>query len=137
MDLGGLRMCFKYQELDKGAFFVGSADGELVYAEFIKPEGEENPDYTKSCVQVCVCECVCLYELKCTEAVLYGWDGRLHACLGEEFEVHRVVFVCVCVCACIYVNDRRCIEAVVNRGKVDVCVRVWYRRTQTAARAVC
>lgn len=52
MDLGGLRMCFKFKELDKGAFFVGSADGELVYAEFIRPEGEENPEYTKSCVQV-------------------------------------------------------------------------------------
>ncbi|KAF5836394.1 hypothetical protein DUNSADRAFT_5963 [Dunaliella salina] len=51
MDLGGLRMCFNFRELDKGAFFVGSADGELAYAEFVRPEGEENPEYTKSCVQ--------------------------------------------------------------------------------------
>eukprot|EP00983_Pelagomonas_calceolata_P058148 1145378-Pelagomonas_calceolata.AAC.3 len=51
MDLGGLRMCFNFRELDKGAFFVGSADGELVYAEFVRPEGEDNPEYTKSCVQ--------------------------------------------------------------------------------------
>jgi len=51
MDLGGTRFCFNFRDLDKGLFFVGSFDGELVYADFIKPEGEDNPDYTKSCIQ--------------------------------------------------------------------------------------
>lgn len=33
-------MCFHLRALDsQHAFFVGSADGELVYADMVKPEG--------------------------------------------------------------------------------------------------
>ena len=52
MDLGGSCFCFNFKDLDRGLFYVGSSDGELVYADFIKPDGEENPDYSKSCLQV-------------------------------------------------------------------------------------
>ncbi|GIL86238.1 hypothetical protein Vretimale_13768 [Volvox reticuliferus] len=51
MDLGGTRLAFDFRRLEHGMFFAGSFDGELVYADFIKPEGEENPDYAKSCLQ--------------------------------------------------------------------------------------
>ncbi|GLC44506.1 hypothetical protein PLESTB_000065900 [Pleodorina starrii] len=51
MDLGGTRLAFDFRRLEQGMFFAGSFDGELVYADFIKPEGEENPDYAKSCLQ--------------------------------------------------------------------------------------
>lgn len=54
MDLGGTRLAFDFRRLEagQGLFYAGSFDGELVYADFIKPEGEENPDYAKSCLQV-------------------------------------------------------------------------------------
>lgn len=53
MDLGGTRLAFDFRRLEagQGLFYAGSFDGELVYADFIKPEGEENPDYAKSCLQ--------------------------------------------------------------------------------------
>lgn len=54
MDLGGTRLAFDFRRLEQGMFFAGSFDGELVYADFVKPEGEENPDYAKSCLQVVV-----------------------------------------------------------------------------------
>eukprot|EP00798_Chlamydomonas_sp_ICE-L_P031615 gene31615-6811_t len=46
------RLCFDFKQLDLGNFFVGSFDGELVYADFVRPEGEDNPDYSKSCNQI-------------------------------------------------------------------------------------
>ncbi|KXZ55747.1 hypothetical protein GPECTOR_2g1297 [Gonium pectorale] len=51
MDLGGTRLAFDFRRLEQGMFYAGSFDGELVYADFVKPEGEENPDYAKSCLQ--------------------------------------------------------------------------------------
>lgn len=51
MDLGGTRFAFDPKRIDQGLFFVGSFDGELVYADFVKPEHEENPDYAKSTLQ--------------------------------------------------------------------------------------
>lgn len=50
MDLGGAKICFNFTSLDSGQFYVGSTDGELVYADFVKPEGVENPDYCKFCL---------------------------------------------------------------------------------------
>lgn len=52
MDLGGTKLAFDFRKLEQGMFYAGSFDGELVYADFVKPEGEENPDYAKSCLQV-------------------------------------------------------------------------------------
>jgi hypothetical protein len=52
MDLGGTKLAFDFKRLEAGLFFAGSFDGELVYADFVKPDGEENPDYAKSCLQV-------------------------------------------------------------------------------------
>ncbi len=37
-DLGGMRTCFNLKDTLKTTFFVGSTDGELVYADWIKPE---------------------------------------------------------------------------------------------------
>ena len=37
-DLGATRACFNLKDTLKTTFFVGSADGELVYADWIKPE---------------------------------------------------------------------------------------------------
>ncbi len=51
MDLGGTKLAFDFRKLEQGMFYAGSFDGELVYADFVKPEGEENPDYAKSCLQ--------------------------------------------------------------------------------------
>jgi len=52
MDLGGMRMCFHVRALDTHhEFFVGSADGELVCSELVKPDGEENPDYMRYALQ--------------------------------------------------------------------------------------
>jgi hypothetical protein len=45
-------MAFQLNALEKGMMCVGSADGELVHAGFVRPEGEENPDYVKNSVQV-------------------------------------------------------------------------------------
>ncbi|KAL0054665.1 hypothetical protein WJX82_000717 [Trebouxia sp. C0006] len=50
-DLGALHTCFNLKDTLKTTFFVGSSDGELVYADWIKPEGEEHPDYSKACVR--------------------------------------------------------------------------------------
>lgn len=47
-----MRMCFNFKDIDKGLFYVSSFDGELVYADFVKPEGEDNPDYCKAVMQV-------------------------------------------------------------------------------------
>ncbi|MEW5301410.1 MAG: hypothetical protein WDW36_004270 [Sanguina aurantia] len=51
MDLGGVKCCFNFNNLDSGLLSVGSFDGELVLTDFVKPEGEDNPDYMKSCLQ--------------------------------------------------------------------------------------
>lgn len=37
-DLAAMRACFNLKDTLKTTFFVGSADGELVYADWIKPE---------------------------------------------------------------------------------------------------
>lgn len=37
-DLAAVRACFNLKDTLKTTFFVGSADGELVYADWIKPE---------------------------------------------------------------------------------------------------
>ena len=37
-DVGGVRSCFNLKDTLKTTFFVGSSDGELVYADWIKPE---------------------------------------------------------------------------------------------------
>lgn len=37
-DLGALHSCFNLKDTLKTTFFVGSCDGELVYADWIKPE---------------------------------------------------------------------------------------------------
>lgn len=37
-DLGAVRSCFNLKDSLKTSFFVGSSDGELVYADWIKPE---------------------------------------------------------------------------------------------------
>ena len=37
-DLAATRACFNLKDTLKTTFFVGSADGELVYADWIKPE---------------------------------------------------------------------------------------------------
>lgn len=37
-DLGALHTCFNLKDTLKTTFFVGSSDGELVYADWIKPE---------------------------------------------------------------------------------------------------
>ena len=37
-DLGAVRSCFNLKDTLKTTFFVGSSDGELVYADWIKPE---------------------------------------------------------------------------------------------------
>lgn len=52
LDLGGTRICFNQQALEGGLFMVGSYDGELVNATFVRPEGDENTDQVKSCLQV-------------------------------------------------------------------------------------
>eukprot|EP00199_Chlamydomonas_sp_CCMP681_P000882 CAMPEP_0119110888 /NCGR_PEP_ID=MMETSP1180-20130426/32687_1 /TAXON_ID=3052 ORGANISM="Chlamydomonas cf sp, Strain CCMP681" /NCGR_SAMPLE_ID=MMETSP1180 /ASSEMBLY_ACC=CAM_ASM_000741 /LENGTH=447 /DNA_ID=CAMNT_0007097533 /DNA_START=21 /DNA_END=1364 /DNA_ORIENTATION=- len=53
MDLGGTKMCFRPADLEHGLFFLGSADGELVHADYVRPEGPDgdNPDYVKSITQ--------------------------------------------------------------------------------------
>lgn len=52
MDLGSSRFCFNPQALDKGLFSIASFDGELVHGQYLKPDGEENPEATKSIIQV-------------------------------------------------------------------------------------
>ena len=54
MELGGTRMCFNAQQLEAGIFNIASFDGELIHAQYNKPDGDENADYIKSSVQVCV-----------------------------------------------------------------------------------
>ncbi|KAG1670681.1 hypothetical protein FOA52_010956 [Chlamydomonas sp. UWO 241] len=54
MDLGGTCFCFNPKQLEKGAFCIGSFDGELVNGNYLKPDssGEnESSDCTKSIVQ--------------------------------------------------------------------------------------
>lgn len=44
-DLGAVRSCFNLKDTLKTTFFVGSSDGELVYADWIKPEVRCNNNY--------------------------------------------------------------------------------------------
>ena len=48
-DLGALHTCFNLKDTLKTTFFVGSSDGELVYADWIKPEV-----ITGCCHSICV-----------------------------------------------------------------------------------
>ena len=58
-------MCFNAQQLEAGIFNIASFDGELIHAQYNKPDGDENADYIKSSVQVCVCSvlCVCVISI--------------------------------------------------------------------------
>jgi len=63
-DLGALRTCFNLKDTLKTTFFVGSSDGELVYADWIKPEVIIYPCLLKrhfSCLLDCV-DCVSLHS---------------------------------------------------------------------------
>ena len=53
MELGSTRLCFNMQQLEVGIFNVASFDGELLHAQYNKPEGDEHSDYVKSSIQVC------------------------------------------------------------------------------------
>ncbi len=62
-DLGALHTCFNLKDTLKTTFFVGSSDGELVYADWIKPEVIILPCLLKrhfSCLLDCV-DCVSLH----------------------------------------------------------------------------
>lgn len=48
-DLAATRACFNLKDTLKTTFFVGSADGELVYADWIKPE------VSLPCLHTCCC----------------------------------------------------------------------------------
>jgi hypothetical protein len=52
MDLAGCRLSFRSSHLEQGLFHVGSSDGELVSADFIRPEGQDNPEHVRSIAQV-------------------------------------------------------------------------------------
>ncbi|KAF8061413.1 bifunctional 3-dehydroquinate dehydratase/shikimate dehydrogenase [Scenedesmus sp. PABB004] len=47
-DFAGCRFTFDPRGLDSGTFAAGSLDGELLCGTFIRPVGDDNPDYTKS-----------------------------------------------------------------------------------------
>ena len=70
MDLASTRLCFNQGQLERGLFNVASFDGEVVQASCIRPEGEENPDYTRSCVQAHVGPVVSLERSPFFEDVL-------------------------------------------------------------------
>jgi len=61
--LGALHTCFNLKDTLKTTFFVGSSDGELVYADWIKPE----------VITIC-CHSVCAFQEKafCLLAGLCG-----------------------------------------------------------------
>eukprot|EP00775_Hariotina_reticulata_P012026 gene12026-12171_t len=46
-DFAGCRFSFDPYRLDSGNFSAGSLDGELLVGNFIRPPGEDNPDYTR------------------------------------------------------------------------------------------
>jgi len=53
-------MCFNAQQLDVGIFNIASFDGELIHAQYNKPDGDVNAEYIKSSVQVPLLD-LCLY----------------------------------------------------------------------------
>ena len=75
-DLGALHTCFNLKDTLKTTFFVGSSDGELVYADWIKPEViifPYLPERHFSCLLDCV-DCVSLHSamfVVCCSMVLF------------------------------------------------------------------
>ncbi len=76
MDFGGSRICFNFSSLDQGLFFLGSTDGELAYADFVRPEGEDNPDYTKAITQAHVGPLVSLERSPFFDDILLTVRGK-------------------------------------------------------------
>lgn len=61
-DLGALHTCFNLKDTLKTTFFVGSSDGELVYADWIKPEVTIFPCLPNRHFS-CMLECVDCFSL--------------------------------------------------------------------------
>lgn len=49
-DLASIKFSFKLATPTATEMLVGSADGEIVYADWCKPDGVDHPDYSKFCV---------------------------------------------------------------------------------------
>lgn len=49
-DLASSKFSFNLKTPTKTDMLVGSSDGEIVLADYCKPEGVDHPDYTKFCV---------------------------------------------------------------------------------------
>eukprot|EP00891_Asterochloris_glomerata_P001605 jgi/Astpho2/1605/e_gw1.00028.2.1_t len=47
-ELACMRLCINIKGAAQSTFFVSSFDGELVYADWMRPEGEEHPEHCKS-----------------------------------------------------------------------------------------
>ncbi|GMH45419.1 hypothetical protein BSKO_13376 [Bryopsis sp. KO-2023] len=47
-DLASLQFSFSLQDAFKTEFFASSFDGEVAYADWVRPEDEEHPEHTKS-----------------------------------------------------------------------------------------
>lgn len=46
-DLAALQFSFSFRDAFKTEFFASSFDGEVAYADWVRPESEEHPEYTK------------------------------------------------------------------------------------------
>ncbi|KAJ9521934.1 hypothetical protein QJQ45_024810, partial [Haematococcus lacustris] len=61
MDFGGARLCFNYSSPERGSlFFLASSDGEVAYADYVKPEHDDAGDHTKYMLQAHVAPIVAL-----------------------------------------------------------------------------
>ena len=49
-DLASVKFSFNIKTPTKTEMLVGSMDGEIVYADYCKPEGVDHPEYSKFCV---------------------------------------------------------------------------------------
>lgn len=47
MDLACTRLSFKLSDLAAGHFYVGTDEGEVVFADFTKQDSDDNPDYAR------------------------------------------------------------------------------------------